>query len=359
MTLRDSVLKPIIKRMQQCRDGSQRKKLRSEGKSTSKEATVIENKKPSGRGKKDAVSLGIQSLDVIPVEKIVDSCLEQGDLSRVAELKQEIHTFMKEEIYQALDSDSRKTSSHGWAEGLDRIDMSRILNTIDPIHITTEKVLSLPDTLSKIYNTSNFEVIPSVYHRDHVWLTLQWMIDGVPNPFMSRPCAGQPCLGQFILGSAHTEGHGRAMPEIVPLNVLDKMIEWTTGGMTLKEFAGKLREMRMCSRNICTHFSLGRDLPYPPRCLLCYVQDVFCLALGPGNRQGRSISLDTYKRCCMLQFSGLRSDILINFCDYGIRWILRETGVTLPSPTIPLPGTLVKLLECRENGEISVTKLYD
>lgn len=347
-TLRDTVLKPIMKRKRQHQDRTKRRKKKP--KQTNAEKINNENVMSRRRRKRQKIAnVSIKSLNIGELKTFVYSAIEDCDLKRVVELKEEIDAYAKEILYPMLEPDH--SSPVPWMKKLDRQDVLHLIHAMDPIPMAVEHILTLPTTLSKLYNVSNFELLPSIYHKDHVWLTLQWTIDGVDNPFMSRPCSNTPCLGSYLKG----EGESEPLPELVPLSVLDKMMEWTSQGMTLSDFCVKLREKRDNPRDTMINFTLGRDTPFPPRCLLCCVQEVFNMAMDPSNRLQRSITLDTYKRCCMVQFDDMRQDIMVNF---DIKWVLHETGVILPRPMIPFPGVMVSLMKRKENREICIDELF-
>lgn len=356
-TLRDTVLKPIMKRKRQHQDRRKRKKPKNKCKETKEENVV-----PGGRRRQQMANVTIKSMDSEELKKMVSSAIEERDFERIVELKEEVDSCVKEMLYPILESD--RLSPISWMNKLDRQDVLHLIRSMDPIHVATEHVLTLPTTLSRLYEVSNFELLPSIYHKDHVWLTLQWTIDGVVNPFMSRPCSNTPCLGSYVKGEGEDDVDGRKaegepLPELVPLAVLDKMIEWRSQGMTLPEFCEKLREKRGKPRDMSTNLALGRDTPFPPRCLLCYVQEVFSMAMNLNNRLRKSISLDTYKKSCLVQFDDMRKDVMVDFNDYGITWVLKETGVILPKPMIPLPGLLVTMIKRTKNGEVCIDELFD
>lgn len=342
-TLRDTVLKPIMKRKRQHQDRAKRKKPKKSR--DKKQDTIVTGSK---RRQKMA-QVQIKSVDVDSLKNIVCSAIEESDMERVVQLKEEVDAYVKTMLYPLLESD--QPSSNSWMNKMDRQDVLQLIRSLDPIPMATEKLITLPMTLSKLYDVSNFELLPSIYHKDHVWLTLQWSIDGVANPFMSRPCASTPCLGSHLM-------EGGALPELVPLTVLEKMMEWRSGGMTLEQFCIKLKDKRANPTDLTINYSLGRDTPFPPRCLLCYVQEAFSMAMVPERHLRRSITLDTYKRCCMVQFDDMRKDIMVDFDHYGMTWVLKETGVAVPKPMIPFPGLLVTLIKRKKNGEICIDDLF-
>lgn len=346
-TLRDTVLKPIMKRKRQHHDRTKKQKPKHTTTEAKKEKEALISTK---RKRQKTASVNINCFNIEELNTIVFSAVEDCDLGRVAELKHEVDAYIKETLYPMLEQGH--SSSIPWLNKLDRQDILHLIHAMNPIAMTVGRILTLPITLSKLYDISNFEVLPSIYHKDHVWLTLQWTINDVHNPFESRPCSNIPCLGSYLNDCSEP------LPELVPLSVLDKMIEWTSQGMKLSDFCDKLKEKRCNPNETMINFSLGRDTPFPPRCLLCYVQEVFNMAIEPSHRFRRSITLDIYKRCCMVQFNGMKQDIMVDFDHYGIKWVLQDTGVEVPKPLIPFPVLMVSLIKKKENGEICIDGLF-
>ncbi len=339
--LRDTVLKPILCRVRNHQSRSRRGTKRRK-----------ENEKPSSRiiprTRQNVVNVGVDAVAIDHIRNVVADSVARYDIGRIVQLKDEVDSHMRELLCSAQKS---------WLSKMDAQDVTQLMTALDPMSMAVSKVMSLPKMLSTLFDMSSLDLQPSIYTRDHLWLTLQWSIDGVENPFASRPCASMPCLGMYIAST--DEAPKTPLPELVPLSVLDKLREFRCQGMTTEQFRELLQERRKDSHHVAGDYSLGRDVSMQPKCALCYIKAMFSLVTDPTNSCHKSISLESYTKGCLFELEGIRRDILIDFEATGFRWKLRESGCDLPRICLPLPSAVMDLLQRKGNGEIYIDDLYD
>ena len=345
-TLRDVILKPIINR---CRNHQNRKKGKTYGQSRDKKIT----EKSFSKHRHAQSNLGVEGISTNSLDEFITEQVDTLSLSTVAQMKQEIMEHISNVIHPML-----QDNSHSWFPSFDREDINHLLVATDPISLTRSKIMSLPDTLTKLYTVSNKDIHPTIYHRDHVWLSLQWSIDGIHNPFESRPCMSTPCMGKFIAKEDGSRCDMDSLPEMVPLTILDLFMEFRSQTSSTMEFNQLMRKMRNGSKEIATSWSLGRDVWGQPKCMLCYLKDMFCTMADTRNICRKEISLSEYRQCMLFQFEGIRPEFLINPEEQGFQYKLHESGVLLPGIRIPLPSTVASLLYQKENGEICIDRLF-
>ena len=271
-----------------------------------------------------------------------------GKIARVTEkMKKRLQESLADEKYEA------------WTKNLKDIDIYHLNLMHNPLHSTRETILKLPKLLDKLYNLSSLDVMPYNYRRDHLWLTMQWEIDGVENPFNARPCQSTECLGSFIPFDRE-EGeqdeswlvqNGR-LPELIPLDVLDEYRDQMRLGMTTVDFQKKLNE-KMDKK---TYFN-ATEVWLQPKCALCKIQDLFTMAMDPQKKK-HVISLNEYHTNFCFQFTGMLQQFVINSRDAKFLLYISETGVEAPSIDIPLVGLVVNSLR-RRGKEIIVDNLYE
>ena len=344
--LRDIVLKPIINRR---RNHQAKRKPKSRPRSKRGKAP----EKPFSRQKYSSCQIGANVVSVENLEAHIRSLVEDRSIDKVVQLKEELLARAKQIIYPMLESDTTTTDS--WINRLDHEDVNQLLNDLDPMTIATSPVMSLPDTVTRMYSVSNLDILPIIYQRDHVWLCLQWNIDRVDNPFFSRECMSQPCLGNYVCGVDNNTG---PLPEMVPVRILERYMEYRAQGQSTSAFKDHMIKMRADTKAVATNWCLARDVWSQPRCIICYMRDMFSEVADCSNVTRKEISLTDYRKYFLIQFHGMRPDIMIDFDEFGFKFILKETSVLLPKLKIPLPSAIVSLLVRNDNGEISTDRLY-
>ena len=344
--LRDVILKPIINR---CRNHQKRKK----GKLNNRNKDRQIKDRTFSKYRYGQSNLGVEGISTDTLDEFISQVVDDKCLLTVAEMKQEIMEHVSEVIHPML---------HGnapiWFNQFDTEDINHLLIATDPISLTRTKILSLPDTLTKMYSVSNKEIHPTIYHKDHVWLSLQWDIDGVHNPFDSRPCMSTPCLGKFIVRHDGAQGNIESLPEMVPITVLELFMEFRAQHSSSSAFCQLLHKMRTGTKEVATSWGLGKDVWGQPKCILCYLKEMFSTMADTKNIVRKEISLCDYQRCMLVQFKGMKPELLVKPEEHGFQYKLYESGVLLPSVCAPLPSSVVSLLYQKENGEICIDRLY-
>ena len=268
------------------------------------------------------------------------------EMEKIAEIKQGILERAKSIIIEDKKFNDRMTD----------IDKRMLLESLDPVSKVREQILSLPTTISKIYEISNLDVMPRLYERDHIWLSMQWVIDEVENPFMSRPCASNPCLGKYI----RTKNGGnvdKPLPEIVPLNTLDTYRDYRSRDLSTKSFKDELTDRRQDTLELTCSYTLGRDICGEPRCVLCVMRDMYCTLTKPSTNETEI----TLKECQMNlshNFVGISRDFVIDGSLLKTDFLLKESHVSLPIGDIPLIGSIVNAIYQNENNEIVIDDIY-
>lgn len=265
-----------------------------------------------------------------------------GQVARVAEK-------MKKRLQESL----VETKNEVWTKNLNDIDIYHLNLTHNPLHVTRETILKLPKLLDKMYTLSSLEVMPYNYRRDHLWLTLQWEIDEIENPFNARPCQSTECLGRFIQcdGDESLVVEKGRLPELLPLELLDDYRDKRRLGMTTRDFQKQLLER--IDKQI--HFN-ANDSWAQPKCGLCKMQDLFTMAMDP-LRKKHVVSLTEYHTNFCLQFTGMLQQFVINSRVANFSLCISETGIEAPSIEIPLIGLIVNALR-RKGKEIIIDNLY-
>lgn len=252
------------------------------------------------------------------------------------------------EVQEWITRQQERNRTNPCLQKLESTDLYWLMTSSDPTQLR-ERAVSLPHFLSRIFDCPSLEVLPSVYNRDQTWLTLQWSVDGVENPFLSRECQSVPCLG--AIRSA------RPLPELVPLTTLEQYQYHLATGVSTSDWVDLLRDRRQDPSLALTLYPLGRDSWSQPKCLLCRLHDVFVFAIDPTSSR-KSTRLIDYQRSYSLQLSGLFPHLYLDHSEVNMEWVLEETNVLLPHLKIPLVGMLVQLMECDKMGSISTDKWY-
>ena len=344
--LRDVVLKPIINR---CRNHQNRKRVNPNKKTKDKQT----QDKTFSKHRHANSNLGVEGISTDTLNEFISHLVQSQSLSTVGEMKQEIMDHVTEVIHPMVDG-----QGPSWFKRLSTEDINHLLVATDPISLTRSKIMSLPDTLSKMYEVSNKEKHPTIYHKDHVWLSLQWNIDGVHNPFECRPCTSTPCVGKFIVREDGVSSDLCSLPEMVPLPVMELFMEYRSQHFSTMAFNQLLHKMRTDTKEVATCWGLGRDVWGQPKCLLCYLKDLFSNIADTRNVVRKEISMCDYRSSMLVQFEGIRQELVIRPESHGFLYKLRETGVLLPSVCAPLPSSVISLLYQKGNGEICVDRLY-
>lgn len=331
MDFQNNELKPILGRVR-----SQTKKLLSQN----QKKKVITQSSTKGSNKNVYVDF------INEYESEIKNITSDVDMKKVIELKQNIMERAKTILQEDKEFSDRMSDA----------DKQILFDILDPVSKARESILTLPTTISKIYEISNLEIMPTIYEKDHVWLSLQWMIDDVENPFNSRPCSSNPCLGNYI----QKEGGGnlnQPLPEIVPLNTLDTFRDYRSRGFTTQQFKEELLQKRQEILELTYAYTLGRDICGEPRCILCIMKDMYCM-LTKSSSSKTEINLKHCKRNLSLNFVGLSEDFSIEGSLLSSDFVLSESNVSLPIGKIPLIGAIMYAIYQRNNKEIVIEGIY-
>lgn len=229
-----------------------------------------------------------------------------------------------------------------------------LLRSIDPFFVGRQVILSLPETLSKIYEVSDSDIRKREYGRDKLWLCVQWQVDDTPNPFLSRPCSGAPCLGEFIR-KASGGLRKKPLPEIVPLKTLEWFIDARSRGVNTKDFKKALQARRRQPRPLLC--PLARDVWSHPKCAICHMGESYQKYLSALERR-HEISLEEYQKFMMIHFPGLLPLFTIKGESLFSDFVLSESQAMLPKEDVILVGPVLKAIVEDEKGEIVIDTLY-
>jgi hypothetical protein len=290
-------------------------------------------------------NLAVTLLSGPEIKTFVESTATTDVVRKTNEMKDQILSEVQEWITRQQESDT----TNPCLQKLESADLYWLMTSSDPTQQLRDRAISLPHFLSKIFDCPSLEVLPSVYNRDQTWLTLQWIVDGVENPFLSRECQSVPCLG--------TVHSSRPLPEMVPLTTLEQYQYHLATGVSTSEWLNLLRDRRQDPALALTLYPLGRDTWNQPKCLLCRLHELFVFAIDPTSSR-KSTRLTEYQRSYSLQLDGLLPHLYLDHSEVNMEWVLEETNVLLPHLKIPLVGMLVKLMECTESGNICTDNWY-
>jgi len=312
------------------------------------QSTLVVPVKERHIDKKKACEIVSESFSAERINFLLDNEKDADWLGRVARVGEK----MKRRLHKSL-SDAKHEM---WRKNLSDIDIYHLNLAENPLNYVRETILKLPTLLDKMYTLSSLDVMPYNYRRDHLWLTLQWEIDEVENPFNARACQSTECLGSFIQfidkdqddRSMNEDGR---LPELIPLTVLDEYREQRRQGMTTKDFKKKQMEKNEKQGN----FS-GADVWAPPKCAICKMQDLFETAMDPTKKK-KTISLADYHVNFCFQFTGMLPQYVINSRAINFSLSISETGIAAPNLDIPVVGLVVNALR-RSGKEIVVKNLY-
>lgn len=236
------------------------------------------------------------------------------------------------------------------------IDKWLLLQAMDPVAKSRDDILSLPTAISKIYNISNMDIVPRVYERDHVWLSMQWVIDGVDNPFGSRQCASTACLGKYICKLDGTYVN-KPLPEMVPLGTLDTYRDYMSRGLTTLSFKEDIVAGRQDTLSLSFTYVLGKDVCDEPRCILCTMKDIYCLVTKPSTSKAE-VTLKEYQFTLSNNFIGLSDKFTVDgsllTCDFS----LSESGVSFSVGKVPLVASIVGSIYQNNTNEIVIDNIY-
>jgi hypothetical protein len=270
-------------------------------------------------------------------------------LERVASAEQNLLSKMEDLL---LDSNEDKD----WCKNLSNKDLYHICREKKQLDVARNTILKLPKLLDKLYDISTLELMSKRYRRDHLWLTLQWEIDGVENPFLARPCSNaSTCLGKYIpciMPDTNDDTKPFVLPEITPLKTLDSYRIARYKGQSTEEFTNCLQQKIQCDEPMT-----GAYVWSEPRCALCHMQDIFTKTMNPLYKMS-NITKDNFVRNFSFEFPGMLPHYSVDSQDVNFAWCLTETNVLISQFSIPLVGLIVANLQ-RNQKEIIVSRLYD
>lgn len=258
---------------------------------------------------------------------------------------------MKNTLRTYLSDENMKNDE--WRKNLTDIDVYYIHLGHSPLETVKSSVLQLPQILDKLYDISSIDMMPANYRRDHLWLTLQWEIDQVDNPFLARPCESTSCLGLYIqsCGQEEETDSVRPLPELTPLPTLDLYREKRRKGMTTEDFKMILKKRKEEGEDVS-----GCCVWSQPKCALCRMQDIFTFAMSPLQKKG-VISKQEYSTKYGIQFTGMLPQFTVNNKDAKFSLCISETNIAAPCLDIPLIGMILNALR-RKGKEVVVEGLY-
>ena len=347
-SLKDCALRPMAKRVRNHVKRSENKKHNGKRSQNTKPSTHQEEASAKARHESHC-NIGVNLLEgqhLKSLTKPVD--VVQETYAKKDEIMTTVQKWASEQ--------QSSTEKNSWMSTLNSSDIYWLVTASNPVENLKDHILSLPHFLSNIFEKSSLEVLPTLYKRDHVWLTMQWYIDDVDNPFLSRPCESVPCLGSYIPSLTDTVAR-KHIPELVPLTTLEQYRYFIATGGSTKEWKQLLTERRQDPSLALTLYPLGKDVWSQPKCLLCRLQDIFSLAIDPTSIR-KSMRLSQYQQCYSIQLEGLLPYLYLDKDELNVSWILEETNVLLPHLRIPLIGMLVRLLEYKPPGNVNVDKWY-
>ena len=272
-------------------------------------------------------------------EKLLRNCESNLNLPLQDKLMIEAATGkMEEEIITGEESASEK-NTEPWLE-------KQLLKT--------NEILSLSDRIGSMSKLSSWELMPICYEKDHVRLCLQWFLDGVHNPFLSRPCASVPCLGRYIRGR-EKESHS-SLPEMVPLRTLNSYREHSAMGYSLESWKALLHEKRQSG--FLSDYHLGQDFWAAPCCMLCRMQKITSYALNPKTKR-KCLGAMNYQKHHMFEFPGLLPQFVLKCPEEVSPEIeIEESKVLVPPKSFPLIANIINNLSfIGQNVDLSA--LYD
>ena len=329
MEFNNNELKPILGRVR-----TQNKKKISK----KKQKTPVVQSITRGPNKNVCIDFINESENLVPCDNI--------DMKKIIDLKHDIIERAKTIIHEDKMFYDRMTD----------IDKRMLFDILDPIPKARDQILSLPTTISKIYEISNLDIMPRMYERDHVWLCMQWMIDDTENPFLSRPCASNPCLGNYIqkVGGGNVN---EPLPEIVPLNTLDTYRDYRSRGLSTKSFKDELIEKRQHTFELTHSYTLGRDICGEPRCVLCIMKDMYCMLTNTCSNK-TEVTLKECQINLSNNFVGISKNYSVHGSLLSNDFVLRESNVSLPIGNIPLVGAIIEAIYQNKNKEIVMDEIY-
>lgn len=326
------------------------KRMRATSKRTTKNAT----KKSSATinrnvHKKKYCEITAQTFDCDKIKHLIESEKNADWIGEIAKVREQMAKILQ----QCLSNETG--GNEEWRKSLSDIDIYYLHINDNPLETTKSTIFKLPLLLDKLHDLSSLDVMPSNYRRDHLWLTLQWEIDEVENPFHARACGSTACLGLFIR-SEHGEGDQPAktflLPEMTPLHILDDYREARSKGIPTIKFKAMLQERIDKGETI-----LGSNVWAEPKCALCRMQDIFTAVMSPLYKK-HVTSHAEYIATYGIQFTGMLPHLTANTKDADFFWCISETNVAAPSMDIPLVGLVVSALHI--NGkEVVVDNLYE
>ena len=207
------------------------------------------------------------------------------------------------------------------------------------------EILSLPDRISSMSMLDTFEVRPVTYEKPHVWLCLQWLIDGAKNPFLSRQCASNPCIGKYICHAGTGEKkEGFKLPEMVPLRTMNAYREHIAMGYSAHTWKDFLVQKRKSHYKCILQYPIGSDLWAAPSCILCRMQRMASFALNPLNVR-KSVPLGEYQQFFMYQFQGMLPQYLFQSHELKVEIEVEESHVLLPPMSVPFICNIIQALK--------------
>ena len=295
--------------------------------------------------------IGAESFSRQTIQEVLDA--EQGhDVGRWLDRFATVQDQMTKKLEEYL---SESKSNEGWRNGLSDEDVYYMLLDQKPLESARNYLIQMPKMLDKIYDISSLQLIPKRYRRDHLWLTLQWEIDGVQNPFLSRPCCNaSTCLGKYIpeLCDVTKNKKHSPLPELALLTTLDSYRIARCKGQTTAEFKECLLDKVQQEEPVTGGFFWSE-----PKCALCRMQDIFMETMNPLYKRTR-LPENIYTKCYALEFVDMLPHFYIYSNDVQFSLCISETNVLVAPFQIPLIGTITKVLR-RKGNEILVDDLYE
>ena len=337
MQFNDNSLKPMVKRRRQ------EKKVASTCLKPSK-------KEPTRQKKALCLENAKCSTGALQVDASLFGDFEQS-LSRPVR-DNELHEAASEYVRSIVTEDMKKLPENraSWYESV-----RSLLLQSEP-----NEILSLPDRISSMSMIEGFEVMPVTYEKSHIWLCLQWLIDGAETPFLSRECASNPCMGKYICHAGSGEKkEGFKLPEMVPLRTINAYREHIAMGYSAHEWKEFLVQKRKSHYKCVLQYPIGSDLWAAPSCVLCRMQRMTSFALNPLNTR-KSVPLGEYQQFFMYQFQGMLPQFMFQSHELNVDIEVEESHVLLPPMAVPFISNIIQAVRAVNDWTgIDVNRLYE
>lgn len=289
-------------------------------------------------------AIGVNNVNSKDLKNVEDILSKPSDIAEAANMASQ---HMRDLASQELDKKMENRSS--WHE-----DAEKLFTTSQ-----SEEILSLPHRLHTVLSVDGQELIPLKYEKLHVWLCLQWKINGEDNVFFSRPCASEPCLGKYISHSQSGEKkHDFRLPEMVPLATLNSYRQHLSLGYTAKSWKQEIMKKRQSHITENLRYPLARDIWTAPICVLCLMHKISSFALNSEHVR-KMLSLGEYQRFFVYQFPGMSPQFQFSCSELNTEIEIEESHVFIPRMSIPFTANILQNIQMIGEWEgVDIDRLY-